>query len=97
MITPMTFDELCRNCTAEERIALAEYLAMLRMRATLELAKRSPMPTLKDEAMVKAALRFAKSQGFIIAENDYEGETRYYDFCAGWQAHAQQPEGGSND
>lgn len=88
---PMTFDELCSGCTADERKALAEHLAMLRMRATLELAKAPPMPTHDDEAMVKAAMRFAESQGFVIAENDCEAETRYGDFCAGWHAARQTP------
>lgn len=40
----MTFDELCRGCTPEERKALAEHLAMLRMRETLKLAE-APMHT----------------------------------------------------
>jgi hypothetical protein len=88
---PMTFDELCERCTPDERKALAEHLAMLRMRATLELAKEPPMPTADDEAMVKAAMRFAESQGFVIAENDYEAETRYGDFCAGWHAARKTP------
>jgi len=64
---------------------------MLRMCATLDLAKAPPTPTADDEAMVKAALRFAESQGFVIAENDCEAETRYYDFCAGWHAARKRP------
>ena len=82
----MTFNELCNGCTVEERSALAEHLATMRMRATLELAKVPTMPTQDDELMVKAAIRFAESQGFVIAENDCESETRYMDFCAGWHS-----------
>lgn len=74
----------------------AMYVAHESMRATLKLAKEPPMPAKDDETTVKAAMRFAESQGFVIAENDYEAETRYGDFCAGWHAARKTPNVGVN-
>jgi hypothetical protein len=45
---PMTFNQLCKGCTAEERKALAEHLALLRMQATLELGKEPPAAPVVD-------------------------------------------------
>ena len=40
----MTFNELCKvaGCNSEERAVLAEYLALLRYKATMNLLKSKP-------------------------------------------------------